>query len=66
MFGKLLEAIRYMQAVDGNRRVSTRRLPPVSAPVHLTLLVRCFESYIYGVGGAANLDPTQEPSWIRY
>ena len=24
----------------------------MSAPVHLTLLVRCFESMIYGVGGA--------------
>ncbi|CAD7937858.1 unnamed protein product [Amoebophrya sp. A25] len=61
LFGKLLEAIRYMQAVDRSR---PRRLPPISAPVHLTLLVRCFESYIYGIGGASKLDTSQDPPWI--
>ncbi|CAD7955171.1 unnamed protein product [Amoebophrya sp. A120] len=60
LFRKILEVLRYMQFVDTTR---PRRLPPISAPVHLTLLVRCFESMIYGVGGAPYLDAS-EPSYI--
>jgi len=65
-FYKVLEVLRYTQWAERNVGSNNSNATPLvngnngnkksssvwSAPVHLTLLVRCFESFVYSIGGS--------------